>query len=54
LRARCGFVIDVKWENGALQNVQVYSEKGRRGKVVYKGSEREIDLAAGKRIDLKY
>ena len=51
LRARGGFVIDLKWENGFLQNVTVHSEKGRRGKVVYKESEKEIDLAAGKKYN---
>jgi alpha-L-fucosidase 2 len=54
LRARGGFVIDLKWENGLLQNVTVYSEKGHRGKVIYKESEKEIDLVAGKRMDLKF
>jgi hypothetical protein len=54
LRARGGFVIDLKWENGFLQKATVHSEKGRRGKVVYKESEKEIDLAAGKKMDLKF
>ena len=54
LRARGGFIIDMKWENGILQKVKVYSEKGGRGKVVYKETEKEIKLAKGKEIELKF
>ena len=53
LRARGGFIIDMKWENGILQNAMVHSEKGGSGKVVYKESEKVINLAAGKTMTLK-
>ncbi len=54
LRARGGFEIDMKWENGILQNVKVYSEKGGSSKLVYKGSEKVINLAAGEKIEMKF
>ena len=54
LRARGGFVFDMKWENGILQDVKIYSERGGSGRVVYKESEKDINLAAGKKMELKF
>ncbi len=39
LCARGGFVVDIKWESGALVFVRVFSKKGGNCKVVYKGKE---------------
>ncbi|HBQ83123.1 MAG TPA: glycoside hydrolase, partial [Bacteroidales bacterium] len=54
LCARGGFVLDMKWSNCNLEKVKVYSEKGGRGKVIYKENEQEINLAAGKTVNLKF
>ena len=39
LCARGGFVVDLKWESGALVNVKVFSQKGGNCKLQYKGKE---------------
>jgi alpha-L-fucosidase 2 len=54
LRARGGFEIDMKWENGVLEKVKIYSENGGSGKVVYKETWNAISLAPGKKIELKF
>ena len=54
LCSRGGFVLDMKWDSGKLQKVNVYSKKGGRGKIIYKDKEQEIILASGKTINLKF
>jgi alpha-L-fucosidase 2 len=54
LRARGGFEIDMKWENGVLEKVKIYSEKGGSGKVVYKETGNDIIIAPGKSTELKF
>jgi alpha-L-fucosidase 2 len=54
LRARGGFEIDMKWNNGKLEMAKITSEKGGKCMVEYKGAEQIINLAKGDKINLKY
>ena len=54
LRARGGFEIDMKWSNGKLVMAKISSEKGGKSMVNYGGVNKEIDLAAGESVMLKY
>ena len=54
LRARGGFVVDLKWDNNKLESARILSEKGGRSRVVYNGEEKEIVLKAGKEIVMKF
>jgi alpha-L-fucosidase 2 len=48
LCARGGFVVDISWENGLLEEATITSKKGLRTQVVYKDQVWEISCAAGK------
>lgn len=54
LRARGGFVIDMKWSKGKLEKAKMFSGKGGRSKVTYSGREQEINLPAGKTLTLEF
>ena len=43
LCARGGFVVDMKWEAGALTDLRVYSKKGGTCKLAYKGQEMAVE-----------
>lgn len=43
LCARGGFVVDMKWEAGALIDLRVYSQKGGNCKLAYNGQELTIE-----------
>jgi alpha-L-fucosidase 2 len=47
LRARGGFVVDIKWNNGKPEEVKIFSEKGGNGTFVYKDKVQKISLNAG-------
>jgi alpha-L-fucosidase 2 len=46
LCARGGFVIDMKWNNGKLDEAKIYSGKGGKCSLIYDGEEQEISLKA--------
>ena len=48
LCARGGFVVDMKWEAGKLE-ASVTSVKGGKGKLIYAGNEKDIELRPGER-----
>ncbi len=48
LRARGGFVVDMKWENGKLTSCAVKSLLGNNLKVIYNGKEYSIPTVKGK------
>lgn len=54
LCARGGFEIDMKWSDGKLEFAKVSSAKGGHAKIVYDGNEKEINLAKGKSLILKF
>ena len=47
LCARGGFVVDMKWDSGALKNVNVYSTKGGSCKLDYKGKKVVFETKPG-------
>ncbi len=47
LCARGGFVIDMKWEQGELTHVRVYSKNGGVCKLSYRDEEVTLDILAG-------
>jgi len=49
LCARGGFVIDMKWAEGKLQEAKIYSKKGGKCSVIYSGDQKEISLKAGEK-----
>jgi alpha-L-fucosidase 2 len=53
LIARGGFKVDMKWSNGKLEMAEISSVKGGRVEIKYNGISQEINLAAGKKIELK-
>lgn len=48
LCARGGFVVDMKWESGALSNLKVYSKNGGTCKIDYQGQEIIFETEVGK------
>ena len=47
LRARGGFIIDMKWESGELISVRVFSEKGGDANLTYRGEEISFETEKG-------
>ncbi len=47
LRARDGFIVDQKWENGRLVSAQITSRLGRPVRVRYRGKTADCDLPVG-------
>ncbi len=54
LCARGGFVIDMKWGNGKLEKVRIYSGKGGTAKIVYNNNVKSVNLAGGKTKNISY
>ena len=52
LRARGGFVVAIKWQNGQLQAVEIQSEAGRECVVKYGGKEVRLVTKAGGKYEL--
>lgn len=52
LCARGGFVVDMDWKDGNLQNVHIQSKAGHPLKIVYKDKTAEFSLPAGKELTL--
>jgi alpha-L-fucosidase 2 len=47
LRARDGFTVDQKWENGKLVSARISSRLGRPVRVRYQGKTTDLDIPAG-------
>lgn len=54
LCARGGFVLDMKWENGALTSASVFSKTGGNVKVKYRAKEIELKLTKGEKREIKF
>jgi alpha-L-fucosidase 2 len=52
LCARGGFVVDMKWSNGKLDEAVIYSEKGGTCRVIANGTEHKITIDPDKRLNL--
>lgn len=52
LVARGNFVIDMKWQDGALTDASVFSEKGGKCTVKYRSKMIEVDLKPGQKVEL--
>lgn len=53
LPARGGFVVDLRWREGAPTSVRVRSVGGRTTTVAYGGTSRTVDLRPGRSVTLK-
>jgi alpha-L-fucosidase 2 len=49
LRARGGFEVDLKWENGVLQEVTIYGKPGGKTSLIYQNHSKEISIYNGKK-----
>ena len=49
LRARGGFLVDIKWSQGSLEQVSVTSITGQPGVLIYRGQRLEVKAKAGTR-----
>ena len=47
LCARGGFVVDMKWSKGKLEQAKIYSPKGGTFTTLYDGKEKKVSLEAG-------
>ncbi|MBN8789555.1 MAG: glycoside hydrolase family 95 protein [Terrimonas sp.] len=54
LRARGGFTLDIKWENGKVIAASLLSNAGGACKVKYLDKEIELQTEKGKRYDLRF
>lgn len=54
LRARGGFVVDLKWANGKLINCKITSLLGNNINIIYKGKTTEQKTIQGKIYTFKY
>ncbi|WP_146746547.1 glycoside hydrolase family 95-like protein [Sinomicrobium soli] len=52
LVARGNITVDVEWKDGKLSALTLYSGKAQLCKLLYGGTEKEVQLPAGKRIRL--
>lgn len=52
IRARGGFVLNIKWQNGTLQQVEITSEAGKPCVVNYKDKQIKFDTEKGKTYKL--
>lgn len=52
LKARGGFVVDIKWDNNELTEAVIYSEHGEECKLRYKNKTTTIKLAKGEKSAL--
>jgi alpha-L-fucosidase 2 len=54
LCARGGFVTDLEWTGGKLKEAEIYSEKGGKARLSYKGKIQEILLAPGETKEISF
>jgi alpha-L-fucosidase 2 len=52
LRARGGFVVDIKWENGKMVACKIKSLLGNEMKISYNGTISQIETIAGKTVQI--
>jgi len=51
LKARGGFEVDMKWQNGSLVSAKIYSAKGGQTKVKYGDTEKSVSLKPGGKFE---
>ncbi|MET0497153.1 MAG: glycoside hydrolase family 95 protein [Steroidobacteraceae bacterium] len=49
LRARGGFVVDIKWSQGSLEHASITSVTGQPGVLIYRGQRLDVSVKAGTR-----
>jgi alpha-L-fucosidase 2 len=49
LRARGGFIVDMRWSSGALERATIASSAGERATLVYRDQRLDVDLKRGER-----
>jgi len=54
LRARGGFIVDLTWSNGELNEVRITSLLGNPATIVYDGKARTIDAKRGESVVKKF
>lgn len=54
LKARGGFVVDMKWTDGKLKEAVIYSLAGQPGVVRYGASRKELNLEKGEQVSLTF
>lgn len=52
LRARGGFIISMKWQNGRVQSATVKSTLGKRATLIYNGTKRLVSLKKGQKLKI--
>jgi len=52
--ARGGFEISLQWKTHQLTQATIYSKKGGKAELIYKGKTQVINLKPGERRTLKF
>jgi len=53
LKARGGYEVNIKWKNDELLNAEIYSERGGKCRILYRGKELSLDMKKNERKILK-
>jgi alpha-L-fucosidase 2 len=54
LCARGGFVVDMRWSNGKLEEANIFSKNGGECSILYAGNTQEINMKPGEQRKLKF
>ena len=54
IKARGGFTLDFRWENGKVKTVRILSNQGKKVILFADGSEIDLDLKAGESIEMEF
>ncbi len=54
IKARGGFTLDFRWENGAVKMVRIHSNQGKKVILFADGSEIDLDLKPGESIEMEF
>jgi alpha-L-fucosidase 2 len=54
LKARGGYVVDIKWKNGKLTECKIFSSEGLPTKVAYKDRKMDLKIGKGQTVEAKF